>query len=228
MDDWRGQQQPNWQMRPAPPPYETGWTAGMKSLTAVAITLVAGLLITLTVVLVRQGRPDVVAAEPGQRYPVYVPPAATAPGYAPPATTTTTTAPRATTTQPTRNSALSLLSAQVEEDRAQVSGLVGYWMPQLSSKRPGLVVRGVTQDHDSIWADHQANKSRYPAALLLWSGDFDSFKYPDFWITVVPERFATGVAANEWCGTQGIGKDDCYAKRLAHSGGYAGNTLNRK
>ncbi|GAB2782701.1 zinc ribbon domain-containing protein [Amycolatopsis magusensis] len=222
MEDQRGQP-PQWRY---PPPYEAGWTAGMKSLTAVAITLVVGLLVTLTVVLVRQGQPDVVTAEPEQWYPAYVPPAATAPRYAPPTTTTTT--PRATTTQPTRDSALSLLTAQVEEDRAQASGLVGYWLPQLSSKRPGLVVRGVTQDHDSIWADHQANKRRYPSALLLWSGDFDSFKYPDFWITVVPESFATGVAANEWCGTQGIGKDDCYAKRLAHSGGYEGNTLNRK
>lgn len=222
MENWRPEQQ-NWQLsRPAPPPYETGWTAGMKSLTAVVITLVVGLLVALTVVLVRQARPDVVVGAP-EEYPVYLAPTVTVPDYAPPPSTSTVTK-----SPPPSASALSLLERQVELDRGAVSALVGSWVPQLSAKQPGLVVRGETFDHRLIWNDYLSSKQRYPGALLLWSGDFSSFKYPDFWITVVPEQFTTGEAANSWCVGQGIGKDDCYAKRLMHSGGYEGNTLVRK
>ncbi|QFU90771.1 hypothetical protein [Amycolatopsis sp. YIM 10] len=195
----------------------------MKSLTAVVITLVIGLLVALTVVLVRQARPDVVVGAP-EEYPVYLAPTVTVPTYTvpprAPSTTTVTEAPAET--------ALSLLQRQLVVDRDAVSALVGYWVPQLSAKQPGLVVRGETFDHRRIWQDYLANKQSYPGALLLWSGDFRSFKHPDFWITVVPERFATGEAANGWCVDQGIDKDDCYAKRLAYSGGYEGNTLVRK
>ncbi|MBN6039286.1 hypothetical protein [Amycolatopsis sp. 195334CR] len=195
----------------------------MKSLTAVVITLVVGLLVALTVVLARQARPDVVVGA-AEEYPVYVaPPTVTVPEYVVPPASTVTQSPPATT-----ESALSLLQRQIVADRTAVSALVGSWVPQLSAKQVGLVVRGETFDHRRIWHDYLASKQRYPSALLLWSGDFSSFKHPDFWITVVPERFSTGEAANGWCVDQGIGKDDCYAKRLTHSGGYEGNTLVRK
>jgi hypothetical protein len=45
---------------------------------------------------------------------------------------------------------------------------------------------------------------------------------------MAPEPYSTGQSANGWCDSQGIGKDDCYAKRLTHTGGYEGNTLPRK
>ncbi|WP_409492483.1 hypothetical protein [Amycolatopsis sp. cmx-11-12] len=86
----------------------------------------------------------------------------------------------------------------------------------------------MTFDHQRIWTDFLRSLERYPDALLVRSGDFSSFRQGDFWITLVPVPHFSGPAANGWCESAGIGRDGCYAKRLAHSGGYAENTLLRK
>jgi serine/threonine-protein kinase len=124
-------------------------------------------------------------------------------------------------------SARAALQAEVDRDRSAVEALVGSWVPQLSSKKPGLVADGITYDYPAVLANFQSLKTRYPDALLLWSGDYSTFKYGDFWVTVEGAAFAAGAAANSWCDAQGIGPDDCFAKRLSHSDGYVGNTLLR-
>lgn len=126
------------------------------------------------------------------------------------------------------DSARRMLEGQVANDRAQVEALTGYWVPQLSSKRPGLVANGITYDYRAIWSDYTNLRLRYPGALLLWSGDYSSFRYTDFWVTVSPHAYSSGEAANGWCDNAGIGKDDCYAKRITHTGGYAESTRHRK
>jgi serine/threonine-protein kinase len=125
------------------------------------------------------------------------------------------------------NSALQLLENQVANDRAQVESLTELWVPQLSSKQFGLVVNGTTYDYRAIWSDFTSMQARHPGALLLWSGDYTSFRLADFWVTIAPDSFGSGEAANDWCASEGIGKDDCYAKRLTHTGGFAENTLLR-
>jgi hypothetical protein len=119
------------------------------------------------------------------------------------------------------------LRAAVEADLPAAEALVGSWVPQLSSKRLGMVIGGTTYGYPEIYADFQAMKARYPDALIVWSGDFTSFRSGDFWVMVVPTGFATGEEANGWCDRQGIAAGDCYAKRLSHTGGYAENTLHR-
>ncbi|TWP52055.1 hypothetical protein FKR81_10745 [Lentzea tibetensis] len=116
------------------------------------------------------------------------------------------------------------LDRQVMADRAAVETLVGQWVPQLSSKRIGLVVRGVTYGHTEVWSDFQQMKARYPGALLLWSGEFSTFDSTNFWVTVMPLRYPTGDAANGWCDQHQIGRDDCFAKKLSHVDGPAGTT----
>ncbi|HEX6344890.1 hypothetical protein [Umezawaea sp.] len=125
------------------------------------------------------------------------------------------------------SSARLALDRQVAVDRPSAERLVDSWVPQLSSKKLGLVVRGLTYDHLAVWRDHSAIRARYPDALLLWSADFVSYDRDDFWVTVVPRTAATGAQVNSWCDAQGIGADDCYAKRLTHTGGSAGTTLLR-
>lgn len=147
----------------------------------------------------------------------------------PPVQVTKTIAdPTTETTSATPADSRSLLQRQVDQDRPEVDQLIGSWLPQLSAKKPGMVANGITYDYDAIWADFVNNRQQHPEALLLWSGDYASFKYPDFWITVEPRQFGDGTSANAWCDSYGINKDDCYAKRLMHTGGYAGNTLLRK
>jgi len=126
------------------------------------------------------------------------------------------------------DSARQRLDAQVANDRPRVEALANSWVPQLSSKRLGLVAGGTTYDHRAIWADFTNLRARYSGALLLWSGDYSSFREGNFWVTVVPQSYSGGESANSWCDSAGIGKDDCFAKRITHTGGYAGSTMHRK
>jgi hypothetical protein len=166
------------------------------------------------------------------------PPAPDASGYypEPPAGVsapypTTTTPPTTTTTEPAEPvddaGAREQLELQVSMDRPAVEALVGQWVPQLSAKRPGLVVHGVTFDHLAILRDFQALQARYPEVLLLYSGEYSSYRYGDFWITVMPLPQPIGEYANAWCDGQGIGPDDCYAKLVSHTSGYQESTLYR-
>lgn len=130
--------------------------------------------------------------------------------------------------QPPSNAAAKAdLDNEVDQDRESAEALVGNWVPQLSSKRPGLVADGITYDYQHIWANFQRLKSQYPTALLLWSGDYVSFKSPNFYVTVVAQPSADGPSANEWCDNAELAPDDCYAKFLSHEGGPSGTTLLR-
>ncbi|MBW0103085.1 hypothetical protein [Pseudonocardia sp. KRD291] len=112
-------------------------------------------------------------------------------------------------------------------DRPVVQGLTGWWVPQLSSKRPGTVDGGVTYDADRILDHYEGLAARYPGAALLWSGDWPAFKGDDYWVVVVTQPFSTAVEANSWCDAQGFAPDDCLAKKLSRSGGPQGTTVPR-
>ncbi|WP_433029619.1 HNH endonuclease signature motif containing protein [Actinomycetospora sp. CA-053990] len=119
------------------------------------------------------------------------------------------------------------LETQRGADAGAAESLVGSWAPQLSAKKPGLVVDGQTYDAATILTDHQRLRGQQPDAILVWSGDFTSFRSRDFWITLANRPFSTSDAVNAWCQSAGFGPDDCYAKRLSHTGGYAENTAMR-
>ena len=119
------------------------------------------------------------------------------------------------------------LHGLASSDSATVEGLVGSWVPQLSSKRPGLVADGQTYDAASILAEHQALRSAHPDVRLAWSGDFANYRGHDFWVTVVGQPQPTAAAANAWCDAEGFDADHCYAVRLTHSGGPEGNAVMR-
>lgn len=158
--------------------------------------------------------PSSVRAEPAPA-PVY-------PSRPEPTETTTTS-----TTPPEPPSAEAALRAEAATDRPAVESLVDSWVPQLSAKKLGLVADGRTYDYPAIWQNYQDLKSRYPNALLVWSGDFTSFKFGDFWVTLLPTPYPDGESANSWCDGAGIPVDDCYAKLISHSHGYDGATLIR-
>ena len=119
------------------------------------------------------------------------------------------------------------LRAVASSDSAAVEGLAGSWVPQLSSKRPGLVVDGQTDDAAAILAEHQALRSAHPDARLLWSGDFANYRGHDFWVTVVAEPMSDTPSANAWCDAQNLDGSHCYAVRLTHTGGPNGNSVMR-
>jgi hypothetical protein len=142
--------------------------------------------------------------------PTPVPVPAAAPGPAPPP-----------------GSAAEQLREQVARDRPTVERLVGYWVPQVSSKAHGTLADGRTYTDADIITDHRAWVDRFSDAVLLRSADYSSFSNPNYWVTVVAEPFSTPSAANAWCTSANLGPDDCFAKLLSHTAGPAGTSAHR-
>ena len=120
------------------------------------------------------------------------------------------------------------LEQQLGTDRGRVEAVVGKWVPQISSKAPGLVVGGITYDEARILAEFRTSRASYPDAVLVRSADFRSFAFRDHWVTVVARTFPTAGAANTWCQQQGLGPRNCFAKRLSRTSGPIGNTSLRR
>jgi hypothetical protein len=102
------------------------------------------------------------------------------------------------------------------------------WVPQLSSKRVGLVADGITWQNADILKAQFDYRARYPQSRLLWSGDWSSFSVTDWWITVVGIPFPDAAGANAWCDAQRLAKDHCFAKRVTNRGGPEQTTVYRR
>lgn len=75
-------------------------------------------------------------------------------------------------------------------------GIANRWVPQVSSKRVGLVAAGKTWTSADILRDHLALRQRFGGARLVWSGHWTTFSGPDFWVTVVGPAQPTAAEAN--------------------------------
>ena len=136
-------------------------------------------------------------------------------------------APRATVTAPAPPPVVALppipastcpqrLRSQANADYSVVSSeATGLWVPQLSSKQPGLVADGITWDCNSILAEHLRLRGLY-GAKLLWSGDWPhTFGHDDYWVTVAGYTYDTAEGARQWC--QDHGRDvpeHCYPTQI--------------
>jgi hypothetical protein len=201
----------------AAPAHSGGTPAWMGWTVAVAGLLVVGLLAAVAVLVLRPTTVTVAAPAPITTTRTVVPSAPaddTVSGY------------RAGSTDTDATSA-ALLAEGVAADRASVESLVGSWVPQLSSKRLGTVADGITYDSTAILGHYNELSDRYGPVRLVDSGDWPVFRESDYWVVVAAQPFSTAARANAWCSAQGLGADDCFAKRLAHSGTSAANTETR-
>jgi serine/threonine kinase PknH len=160
---------------------------------------------------------------------------ASTPGYPIPGTTiyqTVTPSSRqpvpssstATPTQDPESASLAQLQQLAGGDRAYVTTqLADRWVPQLSSKRPGVVDDGVVWNNSLTLQEHLRLRQRYNAKLL-WSGDWSVFDAPNFWVTIVPIPFGNADDALRWCSGQGFDADHCYAKLVSTTHPVAGST----
>ncbi|MGI8939459.1 MAG: zinc ribbon domain-containing protein [Iamia sp.] len=120
------------------------------------------------------------------------------------------------------------LALQRDLDSGDVeSDLVGFWVPQISSKRVGLEADGIVYDDAAMLSDHQGWRNRFPDARLVRSDDYSTFEAPDFWVTVVDVGFSSPESANAWCDQNGLSPNDCFAKLLSHTTGPVGSTVSR-
>ena len=114
-------------------------------------------------------------------------------------------------------------------DHAEVkSGLENRWVPQISSKREGLVAERITWNNAEILRDHLSLRQRFDDVRLVWSGDWRTFSGPDWWVTVVGQPSDNAEVANRWCDEQGLDSDHCYAKMISSTRGEDGTTVLRK
>lgn len=118
----------------------------------------------------------------------------------------------------------SQLQAIAATDQPVVASAAERWVPQLSSKRLGMVAEGRTWNNAAILAEHQQLRASYPGARLLWSGDWSTFSDSNFWITIAGTSFPTADGALAWCTGNGIDSDHCYAKLISTSHPVEGST----
>lgn len=117
------------------------------------------------------------------------------------------------------------LRAIADADRPFVtSQLTDRWVPQLSSKRPGLVADGITWNNAETLREHLQLRLNYPEVRLLWSGDWSTFSAPDFWITIAGVTFPDAGGALAWCRTHNFDRDHCYAKLVSTTHPIDGST----
>lgn len=91
-------------------------------------------------------------------------------------------------------------------------GAANHWVPQVSSKRAGLVIDGRKFTNADVLRDHLEFRQRFSGARLLYSGQWSTFSGNDWWVTVVGPPWYYPEDANRWCDQQNFGVDDCFAK----------------
>jgi hypothetical protein len=125
------------------------------------------------------------------------------------------------------SAALIGLHGLLDADRPVVAGLQHWWLPQVSSKRPGLVAEGITWTNADVLRDHLALRQRFLQARLVWSSDWTTFSSPNWWVTIVALPMTTPHQANGWCDAQGLDADHCFAKMISSVLGPDGTTVYR-
>ena len=136
-------------------------------------------------------------------------------------THTTSTPPLSRSDDPT--AALEQIRAQ---DAPAVEGLAESWVAQLSTRPAALQSTGRTITDAAILAGHDTLRKQYPGAVLLRSTDWNYDG--QFWITIMNERFSTAEEANTWCETHRFAPQNCFAKKLSHTGVIEGSARYRR
>ncbi|MDP7724202.1 serine/threonine-protein kinase [Mycobacterium sp. TY814] len=231
---YAAQYQPPPQHFPSPPtvpPYQPRDDSRrylVPTLVAVAAALVVVAVVLVVVVAGKQNpdpdRPAV--AYPTSGRPTYEPSPETsaAPTYQ--TTTPSTTRPAAipTTSAAAVRDAEQQLRQYVNLDRSIVATeAADKWVPQLSSKRPGIRDNGVVWDNEMALQEHLQFRKLYNAKLL-WSGDWSTFSEPNFWVTIAGITFADARGALMWCSSKGFDRDHCIAKIVSTTHLVAGST----
>jgi hypothetical protein len=115
-------------------------------------------------------------------------------------------------------SAQAALRRLAAADKSAVDAWAGHWVPQLASNKDGSVnYQHVVYDYRLILSEHLQLRARYPEVRLIWSGDWRSFKFPDFFVTASGTLSSRWQPAARWCDQHDLSYHYCYAKLLSHT-----------
>ena len=110
------------------------------------------------------------------------------------------------------------LDAYTKAGTEKAADLEGEWVTQVSAKNVGLKADGKTWSAQDILNEYEANKVKYPGAILIHSGDWASYKDDGYWVTVVDTGYSDPEPALDQCRSWGLDRNHCLAKRLVKDG----------
>lgn len=171
-------------------PQASGWPQGYTNPPTATSTVPPPVTVTVP--------PSTVTVTPSPtyspRYPTYSPPA---PTYS-------------SSPVPTYSYCGGLIS-QANTDYPVISSQArGFWLPQVSSKQPGLYAEGRTWTCDAIYGEHMRLRTSYNAKLM-WTTDWPAtFKRAGWWVTVAGTTYDTKAGAQSWCDLHGLDSDHCF------------------
>ena len=116
------------------------------------------------------------------------------------------------------------LDAYTEQGTKKAADLEGQWVTQVSAKNVGLKADGKTWSAQDILNEYEANKIKYPGAILIHSGDWASYKDGSYWVTVVDTGYSDPEQALDQCRSWGLDRNHCIAKRLVKDGSPKNNS----
>jgi len=124
------------------------------------------------------------------------------------------------TAEELNRAAMAALERQAAGDFPMVTAqLEGYWVPQISSKYVGMDAAGIIWGPEEIWQQFLEFRDRYPNAVLTDSNQWTCYRPGQrYWVISVPQANADAAGALGWCTAQGMGRDECYAKRIGNTG----------
>jgi hypothetical protein len=106
----------------------------------------------------------------------------------------------------------------IQQDRSIADLTVGSWAVQLGAlKDSGGAVSRLSDLRTSGYTD----------AILVSSNDYTSFRYPDYYVIILPRTFSAAADANAWADSQNFAPNDAFAKRLSHTDSWEGNNVDR-
>ncbi|UVI35907.1 protein kinase [Brevibacterium spongiae] len=116
------------------------------------------------------------------------------------------------------------LDSYTETGTEKAADLEGQWVTQVSAKNVGLEADGKTWSAQDILNEYEANKVKYPGAILIHSGDWASYKNGSYWVTIVDTGYSDPEPALDKCRSWGLDRDHCLAKRLVKDGSSKDNS----
>jgi serine/threonine protein kinase len=201
-------------------------TRGLIAVVAVASAALLGAVGVVIGILVNQRSERSDTPAPSMAYPTQTTYTAAEPGSSPTESPSSVPAPSITESAPQDpEAAAQQLRQLAASDRPFTNTeLADRWVPQLSSKRPGVVDAGVVWDDAMTLQEHLQLRQRYPDVRLLWSGDWSTFSGSDYWVTVVGITFPDSSGALAWCRSQRLDNDHCIAKLIGTTQPVDGST----
>jgi molecular chaperone DnaK len=105
----------------------------------------------------------------------------------------------------------------LQQDLPTATALVGKFVPQLSAKIVGLVEEPITYGSVEILADHMVRRDAYGAILVdggAFAFEFGGQPMTGWFLSIVPEAFATQEAAAKWCTDRGLASNECFGREF--------------